>query len=140
MNNLTSSFLKKNPKKKTITTTIAFPLGLGSSFQKLKATVVCLFEVQDCAVLFYEERKSHMLPTLDLLILYKFFLPNSGVAVSSFVYLHSNNIMKTESGLQNTPFRAMSGLNPARCLSSIHEDCFYHYFGRGFTSLRHFDA
>lgn len=54
-----------------------------------------------------------MLPTLGLLILYKFSLPSLGVAVSSFIYLHSNDIMKTESGLKNTSSRATSMVNPS---------------------------
>lgn len=55
-------------------------------------------------MLFYDQRKSHMLPTLDLLILCKFSLPSLGVAVSSFIYLHSNNIMKTGSGHPHGPW------------------------------------
>lgn len=42
--------------------------------------------------------------TLDLLILCKFSLPSLGVAVSSFIYLHSNNIMKTVSGHLHGPW------------------------------------
>lgn len=54
-----------------------------------------------------------MLPTLDLLILYKFSLPSSGAAVSSFIYLHSNNIMKTGSGHKKPPSWAMAIVNPS---------------------------
>lgn len=54
-----------------------------------------------------------MLPTLDLLILYKFSLPSLGAAVSSFIYLHSNNIMKTGSGHKKPPSRAVATVNPS---------------------------
>lgn len=54
-----------------------------------------------------------MLPTMDLLILYKFSLPSLGVAVSSFIYLHSNNIMKTGSGRKKPPSWAMAMVNPS---------------------------
>lgn len=73
-------------------------------------------------MLFSDRRKSHMLPTLDWLILYEFSLPSLGVAVSSFIYLHSNNMMKTESGLKNTPSWATSVVNSSRCFSCAHQD------------------
>lgn len=100
-------FFQENPRKRNITTTNACPLGLGLSFQQLRTTAGCLFE---CKI---EERKSPMLSTLDLLILYKFSPPDLGAAVSSCVYLHSNNIMKTQSGFKNPPSQDITKLNPS---------------------------
>lgn len=57
-----------------------------------------------------------MSSTPHLLILYKFSLPSLGAAVSSFVYLHSNNIMKTQSDLKNTPSQATFRVSPPHCL------------------------
>lgn len=106
---------QENPRKRNVTTTIACSLEPGLSFQQLRATVSCLFEVQDYVVNFCGERKSHTLSALGLLILYKFSLPSLAAAVSSFVYLHSNNIMKTQSDLQTRPPRAIARLNPPNC-------------------------
>lgn len=128
MSNLPSSFFfQENPRKRNITTAIVCPLGLGLGFQQLRATAGCLFEIQDHILHFYGERKSHTLSTPDLLILYKFSLPALGAAVNSFVYLHSNTIMKTQSGFKKTlPPKPSPGLTHSDASLAFNGDIFFH--------------
>lgn len=72
-----------------------------------------------------------MFPTLGLLILCKFSLPSLGVAVSSFIYSHSNNTMKTASGHLPGPRPSLTLPNAYLVLIKM----FLSVWGKQFTFL-----
>lgn len=113
MSNSPSSVFPRKPQEKKHHHHQCLPSRTGAQFPATENYSGLPVWMQDRVLHFYEERKSPMLSTLDLLILYKFSPPNLGAAVSSCVYLHSNNIMKTQSGFKNPPSQDITKLNPS---------------------------
>lgn len=129
MSNSPSSFFPRKPQEKKHHHNQCLPTRTGAQFPATENSSGLPVWMQDRVLLFYEERKSPALSTLDLLILYKFSPPSLGAAVISFVYLHSNNIVKTQSGFKNPPSQDIAKFNPSWCFFCVQQRHFSLYLG-----------